>query len=91
VFDCGGMAFGEAKLIVGMSSKLSRVLRFWPKRRKDYPSGTRVMGYLEPHQTIRVLQMGYGKDFQAFRVITSDGTTGWVVAGDAVKVVALGE
>jgi hypothetical protein len=56
----------------------------------QYPASNPVAATLRPGQSIRVLRLRYGKDFQAFRVETADGRDGWVIGGEGIKVVSHG-
>jgi hypothetical protein len=49
-----------------------------------------VLSSLRPGETVAVTRMGYGKDFQAFRVESRSGVTGWVIGGPTVLVVSRG-
>lgn len=44
-----------------------------------YPSPNEETGQLLPHETIKVLRMGYGKDFRAWQVAGSRGQRGWFI------------
>jgi hypothetical protein len=54
----------------------------------EYPKSNPVLGTLAPQQSIRVLRLRYGKDFQAFQVETKKGIVGWVISGKKLKVKA---
>jgi hypothetical protein len=56
----------------------------------EYPDTNPVVATLNPGQPIRVLRLRYGKDFQAFRVETSDGRVGWVIGGEGINIVSAG-
>jgi hypothetical protein len=59
-------------------------------RPDDYPPSNPLVTTLAPGTPVQVLRMGYGKDFQTFRVETSAGEVGWVVRGEGVEVVSDG-
>jgi hypothetical protein len=52
----------------------------------DYPKVNPVLLTLKPGSPVKVLRMRYGKDFQTFRVETSEGIVGWIIGGEEVKV-----
>ena len=52
----------------------------------DYPPSNPVILTISPGQRTKVLRMRYGKDFQAFRVETENGSVGWVVGGEGIKI-----
>ena len=54
----------------------------------DYPAANPVTQTLPRDMPLKVLRVRYGKDFEAFKVETPNGTVGWVVGGEAVKVVS---
>jgi len=53
---------------------------------QDYPASNPQIGTLKRGDTAKVTRSGYGKDFQAVRVETSSGQTGWVVLGNGVRL-----
>ncbi len=57
----------------------------------DYPIINPIQVILKPGQAVHVLRLRYGKDFQAFRIETDDGASGWVIVGEEVKVINRGQ
>ena len=55
---------------------------------QDYPASNPQIGTLKPGDSAKVTRSGYGKDFQAVRVETASGQTGWVVLGTGVRLVS---
>jgi len=53
---------------------------------QDYPAVNAQLGTLKPGESVKVTRMGYGKDFQAFRVETHSGLEGWVISGKGVEI-----
>lgn len=56
----------------------------------EYPESNPVVAVLPPGQSVRVLRVRYGKDFEALRVETLDGQVGWLLGGEGVKVLSRG-
>jgi len=52
---------------------------------QDYPANNPKVGTLRRGDPVKVTRSGYGKDFQAFRVETPSGQTGWVILGNGVE------
>jgi hypothetical protein len=44
-----------------------------------YPKTNIEVGQILPGETVKVLRMGYGKDFRAWRVRGSKGQEGWFI------------
>lgn len=56
----------------------------------EYPQTNPLIQTLSPGQSLRVLRVRYGKDFEAFKVEAPGGRVGWVVGGQGVEVVSRG-
>jgi hypothetical protein len=54
----------------------------------EYPPTNPTISTLKKGQLVRVLRLRYGKDFQAFRVETTDGLIGWVIQGEGIRVMS---
>lgn len=54
---------------------------------QDYPKTNKETGKINPGEQVKVLRMGYGKDFRTWKVKGSIGQEGWFVEeNDSVKV-----
>jgi hypothetical protein len=52
-----------------------------------YPKSNNEIGKLSPGEQVKVLRMGYGKDFRAWKVKGSMGQEGWFVEKtDSIKI-----
>ncbi len=49
------------------------------KAPQDYPKKNKKVGEIQIGEKIKVLRMGYGKDFRAWKVRNSMGEEGWFV------------
>lgn len=56
----------------------------------EYPQTNPVVGEVRPGQSLKVLRVRYGKDFEALRVELPNGQIGWVLSGGGVRVVSRG-
>jgi hypothetical protein len=54
----------------------------------EYPTSNPPVTMLQPGQSIKVLRMRYGKDFQTFKIETPSGDICWVVGGEGVRVLS---
>lgn len=52
---------------------------------QDYPANNPQIATLKQGEPVKVIRIGHGKDFQAFRVETRSGQTGWVVLGKGIE------
>jgi hypothetical protein len=52
----------------------------------DAPTENAIVLTVSPGQSLKVLRMRYGKDFQTFKVETETGSVGWVVCGEGIQV-----
>ena len=57
----------------------------------EYPKVNPVVETLLPGQSLRVLRVRYGKDFEAFKVEAPSGRSGWVLSGGGVHVISRGQ
>ncbi|MBC3880624.1 hypothetical protein H8K35_03110 [Undibacterium sp. LX40W] len=57
----------------------------------DYPDKNPVVTTIKPGESLKVIRVRYGKDFETLKVETTSGNVGWVIPGDGVKVVSRGE
>jgi len=46
---------------------------------QSYPAMNQEIGRLFPHEPVKVIRMGYGKDFRAWQVIGSNNQSGWFI------------
>ncbi|WKJ89193.1 hypothetical protein QZJ86_14320 [Methylomonas montana] len=46
---------------------------------QSYPSINAEIGQLLPHEFVKVIRMGYGKDFRAWQVVGSRNQKGWFI------------
>jgi len=54
---------------------------------QDYPKTNKESGKITPGEQVKVLRMGYGKDFRTWKVKGSIGQEGWFVEeNDSIKV-----
>ena len=49
---------------------------------QDYPKENKEIGKLQIGEKTKVLRMGYGKDFRAWKVRGSIGQEGWFIEGN---------
>lgn len=54
----------------------------------EYPKSNPTVATLKRGEALRVLRVRYGKDFEAFKVETTNGQIGWVVGGEGVRVLS---
>jgi len=52
---------------------------------QGYPASNPQVATLRPGEAVKVTRTGHGKDFEAFRVESSSGVSGWVVGGRGVR------
>jgi len=53
---------------------------------QDYPKTNKETGKINPGEHVKVLRMGYGKDFRTWKVKGSIGQEGWFVEeNDSIK------
>lgn len=59
---------------------------------QDYPALNRETGKLSVGEQVKVLRMGYGKDFRAWKVRGSAGLEGWFIEeNDVIKFMSNGK
>jgi|ERR1700690_316518 len=46
---------------------------------QDYPQENKEIGKIQIGEKVKVLRMGYGKDFRAWKVRGSSGQEGWFI------------
>lgn len=46
---------------------------------QDYPKENTIVGHVFPHESVKIVRMGYGKDFRAWRIKGEKGQVGWFV------------
>ncbi len=57
---------------------------------QSYPRENRSVGVIKTGEKVKVLRMGYGKDFRAWKVKGSIGQEGWLVEEKGnVKVISM--
>lgn len=54
----------------------------------EYPAVNPVVATLVPSQSIQVLRVRHGKDFETLKVETPSGQVGWVIVGEGIKVIS---
>lgn len=54
----------------------------------EYPGINPSVETLQPGQSLQVLRVRYGKDFEALKVQAPSGHTGWVLSGGGVRVLS---
>lgn len=56
----------------------------------EYPASNPIVGTVSPGQSVEVLRVRYGKDFEALQLRLPDGQSGWVLSGGCVRVLSRG-
>ena len=59
--------------------KIMRPITLLEKAPQDYPENNRGTGVIQAGEKVKVLRMGYGKDFRAWKVQSSTGQEGWFI------------
>ncbi len=54
----------------------------------EYPEVNPSIETLQPGQSLQVLRVRYGKDFESLKVQAPSGHVGWVLGGGGVKVIS---
>jgi hypothetical protein len=82
----GGLWPGD--MVVDRTYKLSVVgdAPVYAQPPQQYPESNPKVATLTAGQPVKVTRMAYGKDFQTFHIEAEAGISGWVVAGEGIKV-----
>jgi hypothetical protein len=43
------------------------------------PATNDEIGQIHPHEPVKVMRMAYGKDFRAWKVLSSNNQSGWII------------
>ena len=67
--------------------EITKQITLLEKAPQDYPKENKETGKIQIGEKVKVLRMGYGKDFRAWKVRGSMGQEGWFIENkDDIKI-----
>jgi len=81
ILSCLGLALWLRDVIADRRNKIEimRPITLLERAPQDYPKENKEIGKIQIGEKVKVLRLGYGKDFRAWKVRGSMGQEGWFI------------